>query len=221
MYGHHPCKEDGGRKENTMSIIIEVNGECTIYGASGRQVLDKVLEIKDGWGGQPFQASGNIISFKARQIEGTDPIEDGVIKPLTSLVEWAKTNKANIEGDFTINSDWEDFNGICIEITGNELKQVDIRLGGYATEDLIAELKRRGEYKLKVRTPVGTIIAETHGAKDDYPGIWVMKDGNRPFNMMAAVEYNTTDARYQIEGYQAGADEVRIMIDYETGDDLL
>ncbi len=204
-----------------MSVMIEVNGECSVNGAAENQILDEVLNIKDGWGCQPFQASGNTISFEVKQIEGSDPIEDGVIKPLKSLVEWAKENKADVNGDFTIYSDWDDYNGISVKIESNELKQVDIRLEGYSTEDLIAELKRRGEYKLKVETPDGTMIAEAHGAKDEYPAIWIMKDESTPFNIMAAVEYNTTDKWYQIGGYQAGSDELRSLTCYETGDDLL
>lgn len=74
---------------------------------------------------------------------------------------------------------------------------------------------------IKVETPKGTIIAEAKGAKDDFPGIWIFEDDNKPFNMLAAVEYNTPDTRIQIEGYQSGTDEPRVIIDYETGDDLL
>ena len=74
---------------------------------------------------------------------------------------------------------------------------------------------------IKVNTPAGVIVAEVKGSVDDYPGIWIFKDDNKPFNMMAAVEYNTPDERFQIEGYQTGMDEPRVMIDYETGDDLL
>ena len=74
---------------------------------------------------------------------------------------------------------------------------------------------------IAVDTPDGRIIAETYGAKDDYPGIWIFKDNNQAFNMMAAVEYNTSDKRFQIEGYQAHSDEPRTMTDYQTGEDLL
>ncbi len=74
---------------------------------------------------------------------------------------------------------------------------------------------------IKVNTPAGVIVAEVKGSVNDYPGIWIFKDDNKPFNMMAAVEYSTPDERFQIEGYQTGMDEPRVMIDYETGNDLL
>ncbi len=74
---------------------------------------------------------------------------------------------------------------------------------------------------IKVNTPAGVIVAEVKGSVDDYPGIWIFNDDSKPFNMMAAVEYSTPDERFQIEGYQTGTDEPRVMIDYETGDDLL
>lgn len=70
---------------------------------------------------------------------------------------------------------------------------------------------------IKVKTPAGVIVAEAKSAVGDYPGIWIYKDDNQPFNMMAAVEYNTPDERFQIEGYQAGMDEPRVIINYETG----
>ena len=88
------------------------------------------------------------------------------------------------------------------------------------TEDLIAELKRRDEYKITVETPAGSIIAKPYGAKDDYPAIWIMKDENTPFNMIAAVEYITPDKELHIEGYGAGYDEPIMIADYETGEIL-
>lgn len=74
---------------------------------------------------------------------------------------------------------------------------------------------------IKAETPEGTIIAEVKGAKDEYPGIWIFKDGNQPDSMMAAVEYSGPDKKFQTEVYQADAEEPCAIIDYATGEDLL
>ena len=53
------------------------------------------------------------------------------------------------------------------------------------------------------------------------PGIWIFKDSEQLFSMMAVANYNSSEKHFRIEGYQSGVDAPRTMTDYETGDDLL
>ncbi len=119
--------------------------------------------------------------------------------------------------------DDKDFNGQTKENLENALRageNVTIQLSDehISIEMFETELKIS---QIEVETPKGKIVAETKGATDDYPGIWICKDTDQPFNMMAVVEYDSSNKRFQIEGYQSGVDAPRTMTDYETGDDLL
>ena len=71
--------------------------------------------------------------------------------------------------------------------------------------------------EIRIKTPKGTIIAEVHGAYDEYPGIWIYKNKPNPLAMMAAVEYNTTEKYFQIGSYSEGEEEPGIR-NYDSGE---
>lgn len=119
--------------------------------------------------------------------------------------------------------DDKDFNGQTKEDLENALKAGDNVTIQLSDEHISIEMfeKELKISSIEVETPAGKIVAETKGAMEDYPGIWIFKDTNQPFDMMAVVEYDSSNKRFQIEGYQSGVDGPQTMTDYETGDDLL
>lgn len=115
----------------------------------------------------------------------------------------------------------EDYNGQTKEDLENALRageNVTIQLSDehISIEMFEKELKIS---QIEVETPEGKIVAKVKGVEN--PGIWIFKDNEQLFSMMAAVNYISSEKRFQIEGYESGTDEPRTMTDYETGDDLL
>lgn len=72
---------------------------------------------------------------------------------------------------------------------------------------------------IKVNTPNGTLIAKAKGAPE-YPGIWICKDTDSPFSLIAAVEYDRANNRLQVTGYLEGLDQAYSSFDYKTGETI-
>ena len=125
-----------------------------------------------------------------------------------------EAHKAMIE-DILISTPYESLEEI--------IEDADAGLCGFSDDEAWAETNQSGtgqwkiveipaQKSIRVRTPEGVIVAEAKGALDDYPGIWIFEGDNKPLNMIAAVEYNTSDKRLQTEAYQTGVDEPRSIL---------
>ena len=81
------------------------------------------------------------------------------------------------------------------------------------------------EQKFKVQTPIGYLMVEAKGAKDEYPGVFISfsEDGNEYdlSQMIACVEYDTGSEEIKTECYRKDYDEPNNIIRYEDGIDLM
>ncbi len=147
-----------------MGAIIYVSGEGTIFGKKNIGTLKK---IKNGWDFPAFEFSktGCGFEFSKATMEGSNPYEDGVLKPLNSLVAYAKKAGLTVNAEFTITSDWSDYDNIGVIIEDNILSTGNSEIMNTSTEELEAELKKRNKYRYKIKD-AKEIIASRN--KDDY-----------------------------------------------------
>lgn len=76
---------------------------------------------------------------------------------------------------------------------------------------------------MRIKVPTGYIIIEQKGVEKEYPGCYISfsKDGRPSEDMVACVEYDTTedDGSILIETYITEQDEPNHIINWQTGDD--
>ncbi len=129
-----------------MGAMIWISGEGTISPIEQKD-KDAIEAIKDGWGEQSFSVSDKgILEFNWDTTEGCTPVEDGVEVPLNTLVKYAEDNGLSVDGEWAIGSDYSDFDNITIVIEDNKILYANTEIRNATTEELVAELKRRGEY---------------------------------------------------------------------------
>ena len=133
-----------------MSIMIYVSGEGAIYGDPD---IEKLKVIKDDWGFPAFEFSktGSGFEFSNTSIEGFDPYEDGILKPLNSLIEYANKAGFTVDAEFTITSDWSDYDNIEVIIEDNVLSTANSEVVNASTEELEAELKKRNRLEFQMK----------------------------------------------------------------------
>lgn len=105
-----------------------------------------IESIKDGWGSQAFLAEDEIY-FRYTEMEGSDPGEYGVEKPLKELLQYLKEEGITARGEILLSSDNRDYYYDNMAITVKEdytLKYEDMTLFDIDDRALIEELKRRG-----------------------------------------------------------------------------
>ena len=134
-----------------MKATINVNGSGTIVGDVTKTKIAGLKDIKNGWGHPAFSVStkGYIFNFADNQIKDADPYDAGIIKPLNSLVEYAKKEQLSINACFTITSDCNDYDDITVIVKGNALSTANSGLVTASTKELKEELSRREEFPLK------------------------------------------------------------------------
>lgn len=131
-----------------MGMIIYVNGELALQ-KTGRKLelaeKKKIESILDGWGTPAFNIVGDSVVFRYEEMEGSNPLHDGVNGPLEELCTITKAMGLLLDGDIEIMSDWNDFDNLLIRIKDSQIEGTYNSEIVYATtEELIAELKRRG-----------------------------------------------------------------------------
>jgi len=129
-----------------MGCIIYTNGELNTSEMSEEQI-SFIESIKDAWGYQVFAVKDNCIRLRQDEIEGSDPLADGVEGPLTKLLEYANEQEISINGDISIKSDWNDYDNILIGIVDNEISYANAEIRYASNDELIRELERRGLIK--------------------------------------------------------------------------
>lgn len=136
-----------------MGVMIYVSGEGTVDGELTKAKISALKEIKDGWGCPAFNFSQNGSEFEISEssMEGCSPYEDGILKPLNSLIEYAKGQKLAVNAEFTITSDCGDYDNIEVIIENNELSTANSEIVNATTEELVSELERRYDSLYPIR----------------------------------------------------------------------
>ena len=123
-------------------VLIFVSGEIKI--SASKKAIEEVLQIKYEQGDEVFEEGCGVLTFRNEEMEGSDPIEDYVVKPLKELVAIARKRRFKIEGSIEISSEWRDYNNVTIEIKDRSYSIYNTVLMNVSTEELLGELKRRG-----------------------------------------------------------------------------
>jgi len=129
-----------------MGVLIYVDGE--LHTDAKREVLHRILDIQNGWGENAFyfsaESSGKYKLVFAEQMEGLDPINCGVKKPLDELCRLSKKAGFHVEGDIIITSDCDSCDDIGYEVKDDRYAVYNTVIRNAETQELVNELKRRG-----------------------------------------------------------------------------
>lgn len=130
-----------------MGVMIYVSGEGTVDGELTEAKISALKEIKTGWGYPAFNFSKNGSGFEISEspMEGCDPYEDGILKPLNRLIKYAKSQELVVNAEFTITSDWDVYDNIEVIIEDNELTTANSEIVNATTEELKSELEKRND----------------------------------------------------------------------------
>lgn len=131
-----------------MGVIIYVDGEIRPQHLTEAQKT-AISNIKNIWGEEAFYIyEDGHICFAISQYEGCSPFEDGVEEPLKELAEHLKAENIILKENavFTVASDWSDYDDITLTIDAKTLqfRYENTEVINASTEELIAELKKRG-----------------------------------------------------------------------------
>ena len=129
-----------------MGVVIYINGGVVAEGERLNTFLGIIEKASEK--NKVFTVRDDEISFRFNQTDGSDPIEDYVLKDLRKLCDFADQMNISLCGDFDITSDWNDYDNITIrvmnEVGKNQIKQYNTELLNAPDEELIAILKSRG-----------------------------------------------------------------------------
>ena len=144
-----------------MGVIIYVSGEGIVDGELTEAKISALKEIKDGWGYPAFNFSKNGSGFEISEssMEGCDPYNDGVLTPLNILIEYAKSQELVVNAEFTVGSDWGDYDNIEVIIEDNELTTANSEIVNATTEELESELEKRNDSLYPIKEAAGIIAA--------------------------------------------------------------
>ncbi len=144
-----------------MGVMIYVSGEGTVDGELTEAKISALKEIKDGWGCPAFDFSKNGSGFEISEspLEGCDPYNDGVLKPLNSLIEYAKSQELVVNAEFTIGSNCSDYDNIEVIIKDNELTTANSEIVHATTEELKSELKKRNDILYPIKEAAEVIAS--------------------------------------------------------------
>lgn len=76
----------------------------------------------------------------------------------------------------------------------------------------------------KVETPIGYLIVEPKGAKDDYPGVYIRfaANGNEAYeDLVCCVEYDTYDEKIVTEVYRVMQEKPYVIVSFDDGYNIL
>ena len=129
-----------------MGVFIYVDGE--LHTDAKGKVFDRILDIQNGWGDDAFyfsaESSGRYKLVFSKEMEGLDPINYGVKKPLDALCELSKKEGFHVEGDIIIMSDCDSCDDIGYEVKDDRYTVYNTVIRNAETQELVNELKRRG-----------------------------------------------------------------------------
>ena len=129
-----------------MGVLIYVDGG--LHTDAKGEILHRILDIQNGWGENAFyfsaESSGKYKLVFAEQMEGLDPINCGVKKPLDELCELSKKDGFHVEGDIIIMSDCDSCDDIGYEVKDDRYTVYNTVIRNAETQELVNELKRRG-----------------------------------------------------------------------------
>ena len=144
-----------------MGVVIYVDSEIEIYDLTD-EMAQKIENIEDGWGYKCFKANtaNHTVSFTNDTMEGCDPIDDGIDKPLKELLNLATKEEIDVTGYVSIKSDSGDYDNIFYDISDNNITVKNLEITNATTEELLAELESRINNSGKDGTSLMTQLKE-------------------------------------------------------------
>ena len=128
-----------------MGAMIYVDGSLTPSRYLSDAEKQSIGNINNCWMYESFRVSEDSeITFFDDSYEGLDPITDGVIGPIKELLAYAEKAGFELNGEIEVSSDWKDFDNLTISIKNNEISYENTELRNAETEQLVAELQKRG-----------------------------------------------------------------------------
>ena len=144
-----------------MSTIIYVTGEGCINGKLGKEKISEVEDIRNVWNDPAFHVrEDGQFEFMDDQYDGCTPYEDGILKPLNSLIKYAEEKDFIINAEFNVKCDCSDYDNIRIIIEDNVLSTANAEIANASEEELTEEIYRRYK-KLLDRTPEEVLCSRT------------------------------------------------------------
>ena len=97
-----------------MGVYIYVDSRISVRGT--KEDIEKMCHIKDGWGRPAFTERDGQIYMRS-EMEGLDPIEDGIVIPLDELCKYAKENNITLRGHVNVSCEISDYDGISMIVS--------------------------------------------------------------------------------------------------------
>ena len=137
-----------------MSVYLNINGEIDVRdvgSCSEAELKNLIAEIKDGWDERAFTIWAGWLEegcpftlTLSEEVNGSTPVNDGIIVPLNALCSLAKEKGFSLDGYIETSSDCSDADGLAFIIKGNSYKCMPAAIYNASDEELIEELTSRG-----------------------------------------------------------------------------
>ena len=82
-----------------MGVYIYVDSRISVRGT--KEDIEKICRIKDGWGKPAFTERDGQVYMRS-EMEGLDPVKDGIVKPIDELCGYAKENNDHQQGQLSL-----------------------------------------------------------------------------------------------------------------------
>lgn len=127
-----------------MGVMIYPSMELT----TDKKLDDKqrlmINMIRDNYNSRAFVCNeADEIVLYGEEIEGFDPIEDGIKNPLEKLLNLAKEYDFKLNGYVEIKSDYRDYDNVLIQVSDNQMKEENLEISNASTQQLLDELVKR------------------------------------------------------------------------------
>ncbi len=126
-----------------MGAIIYIDGSLTAD-RMNTIIHERFRTVLNGWKELGFRINGDEIKLAWDTMEGLNPLEDGVYTPLKELMRVAIDLNVKLNGSFTINSNWSDYDNLSVIVSENDVRYVNTEVINAPTDELIRELMARG-----------------------------------------------------------------------------
>ena len=97
-----------------MGVYIYVDSRISVRGT--KEDIEKICRIKDGWGKPAFTERDGQVYMRS-EMEGLDPVKDGIVRPIDELCGYAKENKIVLRGHVNVSCAMSDYDGIGMIIS--------------------------------------------------------------------------------------------------------
>ena len=99
-----------------IGVYIYVNSRIFVRGT--KEDIEETCHIKDGWGKLAFiERDGHV--YMRGEMEGLDPIKDGIVIPPDELCRYAEKNNVTLRGYVNVSCAISDYNRIGMIISRN------------------------------------------------------------------------------------------------------